>query len=135
MLRMRAPQIGIRHSWRMSRIVRAVVLTLVLASCSSSKTASSSTPGLPPASDSPELTARLLTNSDLRSVTDLPHDAVIVPVSDVGLTQDPDPRGVCGAKIRPPDSAKTATAAIRSVAGFGFEEIWQLDVKLARGFL
>lgn len=104
------------------------------AGCGVSESSRSQTPRIEERAAS-ELTSSLLTTADLRSVPGLPRDVEAVSLDVVGLYENPDPRGPCGAKIHTPAPSRSRGVGLRSQQDFGWEFVFGLSLAEAKAYV
>ena len=110
---------------------------IVSASCSDHSTGNagiSQTPRITTGVAPAQLSADLVGADDLRA-SGFPADAQLVPVNDVKVFEDPDPRGPCGAPVPKPDLSHAAGVGIRSSAVSGVEFVTSLPAQQATTFV
>ena len=96
------------------------------------------TPQITTGTADPVLRDILLSVDDVDAAYGDPGVFEEVPVSDASLYDNPDPRGVCGAKIEQPDFEDAAIATFQSTSGPGMlivSAVWDLPPGEAAAFV
>jgi hypothetical protein len=123
--------------WRIAVGAAAAVCgAAVVSGCSTTPSSTvSNTPALPTGKGTASEKAALLTTDDLQAIAGAPTDlAVDSSKQPVGLFQEPDTRGPCGAQISIPDLSTAALDQFGSAGISGFQTVVDLSVAKATAF-